>query len=271
MRNKAFLLLIIIGSLAIKHHIIAQEMEPGGFWSEISVEKEMNKRWSLGTSVEHRTNGMTLERERLGLQFSSAYQANKNMKFAIAYTYLNVLNDYRYSPDSVREHYQDRHRTYIQGTWKYKMGNFTFFLRERAQMTFKDESSRITSTGAIRSNRVNPDFLWRNRMKLSYKINNFPITPSVSVESYYLLNDPIRIRFYDSEMTDFTLSNRYFSKIRYNMALSYKINKTQSIELFGMYLTEREPTEVRVPGPNYYILSPWLKDMVLGVNYDISF
>lgn len=247
-----------------------QEKEPGGIWTSISLEKKINDKWKIGSELEFRTLGFSFDRERLTLQVSTDYSVIKNLSLGTGYNYLNVNDSYKFSNDAIREYFQNRHRIYLQLAWKQKIGDFTFLLRERAQTTFKDESDRLNENGEINTNRINPDFIWRNRAKLSYNIKKLPVTPSFVFETYYLLNDPDQVRIYETNQIDYHESQCFFTKLRYGLYLDYEINKKHSIELFGMFTNERGAKEVAISGPNYYRLSDWSNFFVLGISYNIN-
>jgi hypothetical protein len=274
MKNKNTIL--ILTSLFIFQTVFGQETDPGGIWTSVSTEKKLGKKFSIGTEFEFRSKGFNFDRERLGMQIAGDYEIIKGLKFGASYTFLNVEDDYRFTNDSIRVHFQNRHRTHLQLSWRYKLGNFTFSLRERAQWTFKDETDRIRiypgypPVIGINSNRINPDLVWRNRAKLTYNIKKFPVTPSFSFESYYLLNEPEDLRIFNADGSDFRTTNTFFSKLRYSLAFEYKIDKKNSIEVYGMLNSQRGAEEKAVPGPNYYILSDWKSNYVLGLGYNIT-
>lgn len=269
----------IVGALLMLLAIVpvkAQDNEPGGIWASVSTDKRLGKKLDIGTEFEFRTNGLTLERDRLGMQIAADYRITNDLKAGVSYTFLNVLNDYRFMDDSIRFHYQNRNRMHFQMSYRYKIGRLTISLRERMQVTYKDDSNRLRVVTRyplnieVHPNRINPDLVWRNRAKFTYNIRKFPITPSFSVESYYLLNDPETIRIFNSDETDFRETNSYFSKMRYSLAFEYKIDKKNAIEVFGLLNNQRGPERVRVPGPNYNVLSAWDTDYVLGLGYNIT-
>lgn len=268
MRNRLVLVCTLLALTA--GTVLAQDSEPGGIWSSITVEKKINKKIDVGTEWEFRTNGLSLERDRIAIQLYGDYEIIKNLKIGASYTYLNVMDDYRFSIDSIRLHYQNRHRTHLQLGYKISFDRFDLQFRERAQLTFRDESDRLREDGSINENRINPDFLWRNRIKLAYNIKGLPLNPSISAESYYLFNDPEDVKIFDDNGIETGTTNSYFSKLRYTLALEYKINKRNSVELFGILSNERGAEEVAVPGPNYYELSNWTSDYILGLSYKLS-
>lgn len=283
MRNKLIGVVIV---MMAAFDSSAQESEPGGIWTSLSLEKNITKKWALGSELEFRTNGLSWERNRFAAQIGTDYELFNNFKLGASYNWMNVDDDYKWSDDSTRtDYFQNRHRFNLQGVWRYKLGNVAFQIRERGQATFKDDSDRIKSNGKINENRINPEYVWRNRIKVSYNKKKMPWTPYVSFESYYLLNDPDPIRYYNSAATAYEERSSYFSKVRYTLGLEYKINKQHAVELFGMYSHERGNEEIEVMRArfsddglfeSFYLdkyrgLTSWTDDYVLGIGYTISF
>jgi hypothetical protein len=267
MKNKLYLLAFLCLSI----HLSAQESEPGGIWTSISAEKDLTKKWSVGGEIELRTIGFTTDRDRIGIQIGTDYEFFKNLKLGLSYSWMNVDDDYKFSDDSIRtDFFQNRHRFNAQASWKFKLGDFGFQFRERAQTTLKDDSNRLKEDGSINTNRINPEYVWRNRLKVSYGTKDSDWEPYVSIETYFLLNDPEEIRFYNSDQSDFSVKNQFFSKIRYTAGIEYKINKRHKVELYGIYSHERGAEEQVVPGPNYYAISDWIDDYVLGLAWSIK-
>ncbi len=273
-------------TIAIASVLTAQETEPGGIWTSVSLEKEITKKWSVNGEFEFRTHGINLLRDRFTAQLGTDYEIFNNLKLGASYSWMNVDDDYKWSDDSIRtDYFQNRHRFNLQGVWRYKLGNIAFQFRERAQVTFKDDSDRIKSNGKINENRINPEYIWRNRIKISYDKKKMPWTPYFSFESYYELNDPDPIRYYNSAATSYEERNSYFSKLKYTVGVEYKINKQHTVELYGMYFHERSSEEIEVMRPifsddglferfqldKYRGLSDWSDDYVLGIGYTFSF
>lgn len=274
MNKRLFFCILIL--LVSYNGLIAQDFEPGGIWSSVSTNKRLTDRFSVGTEFELRSSGFNLERERLGMQISGEYRLTNDFRLAAGYTFMNVQDEYRFTNDSMRVHYQNRQRLFLQMSYRIRFGRFNLSLRERAQWTFKDETNRIRiypgdpPVIGINTHRINPDLVWRNRARLSYDIVGIPITPSISFESFYLLNEPEDLRIYNRDFSDFRTISTFFSKLRYSLAFEYRINRRNSVELFGMFQQERGAEEKVVPGPNYYVLSKWTNDFVFGIAYDIT-
>lgn len=261
-------ILFSVGLILFITSVYAQEGEPGGIWASAGVSKDITKNWSADLEFEFRTLNFTTQRERYAFQIGTDYELIKNFKIGAGYSYLNVYDDFNLGPEN---YYQNRNRFYGQLSYKFKLGDFTLSLRERAQLTYKNDSDRINIYGVLNTNRINPDLNWRNKIKLSYNIKKNPFSPYLCFESYYLLNDPSAIRDYNTDLSDYKEVSSYFNKLRFSAGVEYKINKMHSIDIFGMYSKERGAEEVKVSGPNYYQLSDWTGIYVVGIGYNFSF
>ena len=152
------------------------------------------------------------------------------------YQYI-YFHDFKYS------NFQPRNRFYFFLQEKRKMGDFTFTLRERIQVTTKDESDRIKSNGKIDTYKINPDYSWRNRLKIDYNIPRCPVSPSLSVESFCQLNNP---------------DGNKFDDMRYTLSFKYNLTKHNEIEIYGLV-----DKEMNVKNPE--------KKLVTGIGYVHSF
>jgi len=269
--NKKSILLIISVILITTVKVNAQDSEANGIWTSIGINKDITKYWSAGIEAEYRTLGFTAERERTSFQIASDYEILKNLKIGIGYSLMSVYDDYKFSNDSIRVHYQDRNRFYGQLNYRLKFGNFSLSFRERAQLTYKDESDRINAAGIKNTNRINPDLIWRNRFKLQYSKKKLAFSPYISFESYFMMNDPEIIRIYNNDLTSFNETSSYFNKMRYAAGIEYKINKKHAVELYGILSSERAVEEVKVSGPNYLRLGDWVQSPVIGIGYSFIF
>ncbi len=270
MRSRIVFLLAV--TLSATTMLMAQEEEPGGIWTSLTIEKDLTKKWSVDTEIEFRSNGFSPSRDRFGIQLGTYYELFRRFKLGASYDWMNVNDDYKFNDagDIRTDYYQNRHRINVQAVYRYDIGDFRIQLRERLRATFKDDSDRLMEDGTINNNRINPDYVWRNRLKISYNKKKVDWTPYISFETYYLLNDPAEIRFYDAKDNDFRVGHSYFSRHRSIAGIAYKINKRNSIEVYGLYTNSREPERIRVDGPNYNVLSEWTGDFVVGFGYIIS-
>jgi opacity protein-like surface antigen len=178
--------------------------------------------------------------ERVSLGLGVDYKLIKGVKLGLGYQFMSNL-------DTKYVKYLMRNRFTTSVTGKFDVDRFEFSLRERLQLTVKDDSKRLKSDGTIDTYKVNPELKWRNRFQVAYNIPKFKFDPTFSVESFFDLNNP---------------DGNVFTKIRYKLAFDYKIQKHHVIDVFGVF------NSVIVPDPeddDYY------GRYVLGVSYKYSF
>lgn len=207
----------------------SQSSSDFGIWSNIEVDKKLNKKWTLSGELELRTRENSSEIGRWGATLGGDYNITKEIKAGLAY-------QFQYVHDIEYQDFQPRHRFFgfLQG--RKKWGNFIFSLRERVQMTTKDDSDRIKSSGKVDTYKINPEWNWRNRIKVAYNIPDCKLTPSFSFESFYQLNNP---------------AGNQFDGLRYTLSLDYKLNKKSSFDLSGIF-----DKEINVKNPvDRYIMS----------------
>ena len=190
---------------------ITAQKENYGTWTSIGLQKKMDK-WNFEAETELRTICYVELINRWSLGLNADYDLLKNLKIGAGYQFLNVL-DKKYS------NYQFRNRFNMSATGKIKLNDFTFSLRQRVQVTQKDESNRIDDDGNIDYYKVNPEWSWRNRLETKYNIPHCKVTPGVSVESFYQLNNP---------------DGNSFENLRYILSFDYKINKKNNIAFYSL-------------------------------------
>ena len=185
------------------------------FWASIDIKKEYNK-WDFTAETEIREDGFLRQMERLSLQTEAIYNLSKIFNAGVSYMIMNFY-DYKYNDFQLRHRFQG-----IVGM-KAESGRFEFSIREKGELTTKDEKDRIDNDGETDTYRINPELIWRNKMKIEYDVPNISLIPSVALETFYLLNDP---------------DGNRFEKLRYTLALSYKLNNHNKLEAFGHYNKE---------------------------------
>lgn len=204
-------------------------------WTTIELQKKW-KNWDFASTAELRSNGFYSHTDRLSLELEASYAINKVIKVGANY---EIIDFY----DSKYDDYQLRNRVAGFFQAKQKWGNFTITLSEKFQLTTKDDSDRIKSNGEIDTYKIDPDLVWRNKLKVKYNIPKFPVTPSLSAETFFQLNNP---------------AGYVFEKLRYTLSFDYKIAKHQHIELYGLVNSE-------IYGNNQG------KTYVLGLGYSFTF
>jgi len=204
-----------------------------GLWTTIGFEQNL-KKWQLEGEAELRTfeNAGTIN--RWSIKAESSYDIFKPIKTGLGYQFIS-LNDTLYSD------FQPRHRIYyfIQG--KLKVADFTFSVRERVQLTTKDESDRIKESGKIDTYKINPELVLRSQAKIAYDIPKFPVNPTFSFEAFYSLNDS---------------NGNAFNELRYTISLNYKLNKHHEFELYGLLdrdINVKDPVKMYILGFQYLI------------------
>jgi hypothetical protein len=206
-----------------------------GIWTSAEVTKKL-KKWDLSVEGILRTRDNASELKRWGIKGDVSFKVLKPLKIGINYQYI-TFNDIKYND------YQPRQRMSAYLTGKLKLSNFSFSLREQAQRTIKDESDRIKASGKYDNYKINPEYLWRNKLQVAYNIPHFPVTPSISFETFYQLNNP---------------DGNQFCDLRYTLSFEYKITKHHTVELYGLI-----DKEINVNDP--------VQSNVLGVGYSFSF
>lgn len=234
---KKYIFVILAGILTCTSQSTkAQSSDDFGIWSTIEVEKKLNKKWAINGELELRTRENTSEVGRWGMKLGGEYAFIKEIKAGLAYQFL-YFHDIEYWD------FQPRHRfiSYLQG--KKKWGNIVFTLRERIQVTTKDDSDRIKASGKIDTYKIAPEWSWRSKIKIAYDIPNSKITPSFSFESFHQLNND---------------EGNKFDGLRYTLSLAYKLQKKHVFDLSGLFDKE---INVKNPSDRY----------VLGIGYSYSF
>lgn len=202
-----------------------------GIWTAAGIEKHIRK-FNLGFEAELRTQNNVTEIDRYSFGLSAEYRLLKPLNIGLSYQFIG-FHDMDYAD------YQPRHRFALDLTGKRRFGDFTLTLRERMQGTTKDESDRIKSNGEINPYRINPDITLRSRLKLSYNVPHFPVTPALSFEAFYQLNDP---------------GGNSFEDLRAIASVRYKMSRRNFLEVYGLFNREiniSEPVAKTVMGLSY--------------------
>lgn len=202
--------LLLLG-LAMGASAMAQTSDLG-LWTTLEVQKDLGK-WDFAAESEFRLKDQGAEIDRWSLGLSGAYQLFKPIKIGAGYDFI-YFNDTEYLD------FQPRHRASVFVQGKHKVGRFTVSLREKVQGTAKDVSDRIKSNGNTDNYKVNPEYTWRNKLKLEYNIPKIPLSPAISVESFHSLNNP---------------EGNGVEQIRYTLLFNYKLSKKHQFEAYGMY------------------------------------
>lgn len=201
--------------------------ESYGIWTN-AVAEYGKKKWDFAAELEFRNRGLYDTLYRTSFQPEFAYAIIKPLEIGFSYTIMSFY-DAKYDDNQVRH----RVTPFIQG--KLKAGRFGFSLREKYEVTYKDESDRVKESGKIDTYKMNPEKAWRNKLKVNYDIPGIKLEPFVSAETFYQLNNP---------------DGNRLEKIRYILGLEYKINKHHSVDISGILNHTVDKDE---PGKEYII------------------
>jgi hypothetical protein len=228
MRGKYYFLLLFFTLL--KSVLLGQDKEYG-VWTSIGLEKDI-KKWSFKAETQMRTKNNVSGIQRWSLKAEVAYKVFKPLITGIGYQFI-YFNDAKYHD------YQPRQRYYFYLQGKQNIGSFTIKLREQGQRTLKDERNRVKTSGEYDTYKINPEWYWRNQLKIAYNIPGFPVNPAFSVETFYQLNNP---------------DGNKFDEVRYQLLFAYKPKKHHQLELYGLMSQEinvDDPVITYIAGLSY--------------------
>ena len=115
-----------------------------GIWTEIGVEKKVNKKVSLGLDAELRTDNDASRASRWAVGVDGDYKFSKWLKGSVGYNFLYDRRDkYTYHADGSLNKYArywtPRHRFHADLTGSWNLGQWELSLRERWQYTYRPE------------------------------------------------------------------------------------------------------------------------------------
>lgn len=190
------------------------------------------KKWDFSGELETRQVFFYGNIRRSSLELEAAYTIAPKIKAGFSYSLIDFYDE-KYTD------YQLRQRFSVFAATKLKTGNFSFSLREKLQYTYKDESGRIKSDGETDTYSINPEWTWRNKLKAEYNIPHFKLTPYLSLESFYQLNNP---------------EGNAFCDLRYTLGGSYKFNRQHKLEIgciLNKQLNSSNPKTTWMPSIGY--------------------
>lgn len=225
--------LVLTLVIVITSNFVKAQEDDFNFWTVIDLNKEINK-WEFNLELESRQSGFFDKALRYSIQPEISYRLMKPLKAGASYSLMSFY-DIKY------EDYQQRNRysIFLEGRIKYQ--RFTFRLREKWELTTKDESDRIRLDGRVDTYKINPEQIWRNKLKITYDVPEIPLEPGFSIETFYQLNNP---------------DVNQLEKIRYSLSLAYHLDKKNTIEFFSHVNADQ------INSQNVFIL---------GVSYSHSF
>jgi len=195
-------------------------------WTDLSVNKELNKKLDLTFEQNLRYGNNVTELSKSYSNLSAGYSVTNFLKLSFMYRFvLRNKTDY----------FAKGHSFAFDAALKHKFNHVKFSMRNRLMYKYSEILS--SDYGKI------PDRYYRTKLGMVYNIRKFPLSPSVSVESFLLIpkGDPAT-----------------FDAIRTSFGLDYPISKHHEIEA--------------------YWLNEWglnaesgINDFILGLSYSYSF
>lgn len=211
-KNTVLLLLLLMSQKAFtQDHDL-------GLWLDASAIKKY-----ASTSVllysELYTNDNNQSIDRIGLGFEVSQKVSPILNVGIGYLFMDK---------NKMENYEQRHRFYSQAKVSKEIKKIKLSFRERLQLTRYPEDN------------LSCDYLsyWRNRLKISYKIDRSRITPLIGVETFLLLNNT---------------ESKQMDEVRYNVSALCAVSGSSNIEFYALLSRMHE-----------------LNQYVLGISYQIT-
>lgn len=215
--------------------IMAQNRD-AALWENIYLEKKITPRIKIHLNHEGRITNNITQFYYGYADMGVTYRLNKNFHVCLDYVFLEKYLD--------KSGASYRHQFYIAPTYKRKVNNFTFSLREMLQAQVQDIYS--SETGSI------PVWFLRNKLTVKYDIKRF--TPYVASELYVKLSEPNPINPEKVKQPAGIQPNR----VRYFAGCFYELNKVNYVEVY--YLIE-----------NFFNMYYPRTNFVIGIGYAHEF
>ena len=183
-----------------------------GAMMAIDVEKTLTRKLSGVIEEEVRLvdNRIGFDRSVTTLGFDYTFM-NQKVKVGAYYAFI-----YLYNSDYL---FEQRHRFYLNLSYKENVEPFIFSWRGRLQSTYRDED--------IDSYKINPKYVMKNKLEVAYTIWGSPWKPFLSCDFSTMLNDPGTAGY---ELT----------RLRFMGGVNWRMNRTTYLELFLRYDKEMD-------------------------------
>jgi hypothetical protein len=184
--------LILILIVLCSNQLKAQEGT--SLWSGISINKDLGKKFDISVNAQIRMpENISYTQVYLG-ELGLNYKITKGLELSGYYRFINRRKD-------ETKEWKNRHRYYADATYSHKFGAIKFENRLRYQHQFKDNDGEIGFDSSY----------LRNKIELGYA-NKSKFTPSISADLFYLIGTG-------------------FDQLRPGLAINYKINKHNAVQV----------------------------------------
>lgn len=243
-------------ALALMAGAVAKAGDDFGLWTELSVEKSFNKKFSVSGGFDFRAEENVTRASRYAVNVGADYKLAKFLKIGAGYVYMynrsaaelkvdykkdgTTMNGYDYD----HAYWRHRHRVFAEVTGKVDVGRFTFSLRERYQYThyMPDSCVRDKYRGLVPESYEGGYWPVRNengmfyaydetvmdakpkkgkhylrsRLQVEYDIKGLPLTPFASYEFSNNLSDGFHL-----DKQRLTVGADYKIKKKHTLSLAY--------------------------------------------------
>jgi len=201
-------LFFVVMFAMVANMILGQSTTETMIWPSVKIDKKINKKTTVRLEHETRYNLTESALGRLGNTLEVDYSISKSFNGGAAYHHI-------YNHDISKNIYANRHRYYLYLRYRRKIGDFSFYVRERFQSTYYNKS--------VESGKYTPQNALRTKAQISYRIRTLSLTPYLSGQFKYLVNHP---------------KKNEIDKTRWSLGVEYKISKMFTIDLY--YQKENE-------------------------------
>jgi len=212
--------------LMTANNVMGQEQDME-LWTSVELEKKVSKKVRISLEEELRFNDNISRFNKFYSNLGLSYRINK---------FVRVGCNYRFEQKKQPEnYYSTRHRLSAELILRYKVNRFRISCRNRYQQKYADINS--SDDGLI------PRSYTRSRIQVEYNIRKNPLTPYISYEFYYKVNN---------------VEDNEIDTNRYTAGLEYPLNKRNDLDIFF-----RIAEQVNVNKP--------VTSSIIGVSYSFSF
>ncbi len=181
-----------------------------GMWNTLSINKEINDKLTFGIDQELRLRENCSTINLIYTNVGATYKLTDYFKVGLVYRFIDKhKDDYTWG---------QRHRAYIDLTFKVKPADFSIAYRARFQ-------SEWYGNGYNHDYGNIPEIFMRNQVKIGYKASD-KIEPYIGCEVRWQIQNP-RIPYHTS-----------IDRARYFLGFSYEINKHNTVGTY--YLLQKE-------------------------------
>lgn len=202
--KKCFRILLFFLLISSSSALAQPPIKDGWFWATLSLDKKINKKITVNLDEELRLFDNWQQVNLFFTNISVDYRTSKHFKFSLAYRFINK---------NQLEYYSQRHRLYVDASYRQKWNNFNFIYRLRLQGQVRDLNSSEKGN--------NIESFMRHKFDLQYSYKKF--TPYLSAEFRYQFTNPF-----------FPEGNDEWDRGRYYIGCDYDFNKKNAINLYFM-------------------------------------